>query len=582
MFLVMASRAGVAESPVLPHMRSMQLADLQMRAGWDGDGFQWHEDPEGWSLSQGLVAHGRPVPGVMRVEIVFRRQDMTMTARISSVAGVPVYYHESPSGGLVLGSRVQLLRGAGVPIEEDAAALPEFLTYRSLLAPATLFRNIKRVPQGGVLTCCFRAGRPDVRLASLADRLKPGNSNGGDLDGHVAALTGCLDQTIRPLAAIPDRVAMLLSGGIDSSILCRLAGRDLGLRNTISTGYSFESAAGNVERSYALSAAQAMGFNHTYYESTTPQYLAGLVESIALVEGPVNHLQSVCMHLMLKHGIDASRDVVLQGLGAGGCVGNFRNFLFLRDKPWARRLAAAPFFQLLSLVPPLTGRGGVFLGKLRDLRNPLPLDDPGNPIWKWHQYGDAEWVGRHFNVSPRDIAARHIERVRQLGAASLYDAWALYSLLSDEEATVAIWSLIADGNGKTFYFPFYDEAFLQYALQIPWSVKLGATENVLRKNIARGLGVPGFVLDRRKTGFGIRRDDWALEGGVFDPLARLAAGVVGGKEMQALRSRDPKKAMLFWNFVNYALWKRICIDGEPPQDLCAAITATAPAAGKAG
>jgi asparagine synthase (glutamine-hydrolysing) len=543
-----------------------------MQAGWDTDDFRWQEDADGWSLSQGISHHEHLVPAVKRVEIVFHRQDMTLTVRNSSVAGAPVYYCESPSGDLLLSSRVQGLRAAGMPIEENLAAVPEFMTYRCVLAPDTLFRNIKRLPQGGLLTCRLGGARPVLELISLVDRLKPGSEAGGDLAGHIAALTERLDKTLELLEPLRDHVTMLLSGGIDSSILCKLAGRRLGIRNTLSTGYPFESSDANVERRYALSAAQAMGFVHTYYESTTPDYLSGLIESIHLAESPVSHLQSVCMHLMLKEGVGPSQDVVLQGLGAGGCVGNFRNFLFLRDKRWARLMAVTPLFRLLQLIPSLTGRGGVFLGKLRDLRNRLPLDNPANPIWLWHQYGDADWVCRHFAVSRGDLAARHMDRVRQLGAESLYDLWALYSLMGDEEATVAIWSAIAAGNGKTFYFPFYDEAFLQQALRIPWSLKLGATENIVRKAMARNLGVPEFVLDRRKAGFGIRRDDWALEGGVLDPLARFVSGMVDKEALRALRSREPKKAMLFWNFVNYALWKRMCVDGESPQNLCAAMT----------
>ena len=568
MFLVMTSRAGIEGKPILSQTRSFRLADqTTVQVSWDGSDLEWKENSGGWTLRQGIYMHGGLVPGVMRVELEFHRQDMTLTTRVSSVSGVPVYYYESPSGDLVLGSRVQILREAGVPIEADAAVLPEYLTYRCLLAPATLFRNIKRVPQGGVLTFGFGAGRPDVRLVSLADRIKLGDRNEGDLARHAASLNDCVGETIKPLAAIPDHVAMLLSGGIDSSILCRHAERSLGLRDTVSTGYPFEDAAKDLERQYALTAAKAMGFNHRVYESTTPRYLAGLVESISLVEAPVSHLQSACMHLLVQEGIDASRNVVLQGLGAGGCVGNFRNFLFIRDKPWARLFATDPLFQLLKMVPSLTGRGRTLLGKLRDMRNRLPLDNPGNPIWKWHQYGDADWICSHFKVSPLDIAARHINRLNGLKAGSLYDTWALYSLLGDEEATLAIWSAIAAGSGKTFYFPFYDESFLQYAMSIPWSIKLGATENVIRKSMAREVGVPDFILNRRKAGFGIRRDDWALEGGVFDPFARLASDIVGEKEVRALRCRDPRKAMLFWNLLNYALWKRICVDGESPKSL---------------
>ena len=573
MFLVLASRSGEGLRPGLPSMRRIQLAGQTFWVGWDGNDFQWSEDPDGWTLRQEIFMPDRLAPGVVRVGIEFDRHTMTMMVRVSSVSGTPVYYHETPSGDLVIGSRVQLLRSVGVPIEEDASVLPEFLTYRCLLAPATLFRNIRRVPQGGVLTCTFGSGKPILRLTSLVDRLEVGTREEGTLGKHVVELTERVSRTLGPLKAMPGNVAMLLSGGIDSSILCRLGERNLGLHDTVSTGYPFESTSEDVERRYALTAAEAMGFDHRYYESTTPRYLAGLVEAIGIAEAPVSHLQSVCMHLLMREGIEASRSVVLQGLGAGGCVGNFRNFLSIRDKPWAKLMASAPFYHLLSLAPSLTGRGATLLGKLRDMRNRQPLDSPGNPIWKWHQYGDASWVCDHFNIAMRDITARHIDRVCGLRAGSLYDSWALYSLLGDEEATVAIWASLAAGSGKTFYFPFYDEDFIQYAMTIPWTSKLGATENVLRKSMARGLGVPDFILNRRKSGFGIRRDDWALEGGVFEPLAWLGCDMVDEKELAALRSREPGKAMLFWNLLNYALWKRICVDDASPESLCAEIAA---------
>lgn len=579
MFLIISSRSGVGLPPVFRYTRSLREADQLYSIGWDGPDFEWSEDAGGWSLRQGICVEGRLVPGVMRVEISFQHHSMTLTITNSSVSGGPIYYYESPAGDIIVGSRVQILRQAGVPIEADPAALPEFLAYRCVLAPATLFRSIKRVPHGGVLSCSFGAGRAGMRLSSLADRLMPGGVGERDLEGQVSTITERVSQAIHPLAAIPNHVAMLLSGGIDSSIICRLAERDLGLRETISTGYPFEADGEDVERRYALTASIAMRYDYRYYESTTPQYLAGLVEAIHLAEAPVSHLQSVCMHLLAKNGITSAHQVVLQGLGAGGCVGNFRNFLFLRDKPWARALAAPPLFQLLSAIPPLTGRGQTFLAKLRDLRKELPLDDPENPIWKWHQYGDVDWICSHYGITPGDVVARHRERVSALRAGSLYDTWALYSLLGDEEATLSIWSAMAEGTGKTFFFPFYDESFLQAVMSIPWSVKLGATENSLRKAMAKGLGVPDFILNRRKSGFGIRRSDWALEGGVFDPFVPLMSNVLGEKEIRDLRCREPGKAMLFWNYLNYALWKRLCVDGETVETLCGEITGRAEVSG---
>ena len=224
---------------------------------------------------------------------------------------------------------------------------------------------------------------------------------------------------------------------------------------------------------------------------------------------------------------------------------------------------------MLKLAPPLTGRGEAMLARLTDLRNRLPLGDPNNPIWAWHRYGNVDWICSRFGVSPSDIIARHVDCVQRLHADTLYEVWARYALAGDEEATLAIFSKISTASGRIGIFPYYDKDFLKCAELIPWSMKMAKPENNFRKSIARSIGVPELIINRRKTGFGIRSDDWALEGGPFDPVARLAEDIVGREELRAVRSRDRADAMTFWGLINYALWKRICVNGESASDLAA-------------
>ena len=209
----------------------------------------------------------------------------------------------------------------------------------------------------------------------------------------------------------------------------------------------------------------------------------------------------------------------------------------------------------------------------------MPLSDPANPIWAWHRQGDIDWICSRFNVTPSDIISRHIDCVQRLHTDSIYDTWARYALVGDEEATLAIFSMVSAANGRIGIFPYYDETFLKCADSIPWSVRMAPPENGLRKAFAQAVGVPEFILNRRKAGFGIRSDNWALEGGPFEGVARIAADVVGRDEIRAVRSREPGKAMIFWNLLNYALWKRICVNGESPGDLAAEIASVSPTTG---
>jgi hypothetical protein len=63
--------------------------------------------------------------------------------------------------------------------------------------------------------------------------------------------------------------------------------------------------------------------------------------------------------------------------------------------------------------------------------------------------------------------------------------------------------------------------------------------------------------------FGIHPDRWVKKGGVFEPLIPLASKVFDEKEIRKMQSTESKKAMTYWNMLNYAVWKRLCINDEP-------------------
>jgi hypothetical protein len=88
-------------------------------------------------------------------------------------------------------------------------------------------------------------------------------------------------------------------------------------------------------------------------------------------------------------------------------------------------------------------------------------------------------------------------------------------------------------------------------------------ENILRKTLARQCHVPDFIINRPKIGFGTKSNQWAKKGSVFEPLVPLVSKVFEEKDIKVMQSTEPKKAMIFWNMLNYAIWKRLHIQNEP-------------------
>jgi asparagine synthase (glutamine-hydrolysing) len=481
----------------------------------------------------------------------------------SSMLGLPLYYTVDRRGDFYCSTHIKLLREVGVEIAENRDALPEFFIYRCVMPPTTLYKGIRRILHAGSVELALDGNRWSLSRESPPEWIQDeGDGLRGSFDDHLVELTSLVSGAIRSIPDDEHDIASLMSGGIDSSITSQLCSKEKDANSTFSTSYPFESEQLEMERPYAESAAKAMGFHHKHYVPTVAEYRASILESIAFAEEPVHHLQTACLNVMFGKGIPHDKSTLVQGLGAGGAFGNFRNHLYMLDKPLYQALRTPMGYPLVKLVSSLTGRGHSLLGNLNNLRDKSSHEDYRNPLWKWHQYGDVDWVCQHFDVSPKAIIASQKLTMQKVEARSLYHAWASYSLLGDEDITLTLWSKIAHGNSRHLYSPFYEADVLRYAFAMPWKQKLQKPENCVRKSIAERVGVPDFVIQRRKTGFGIKRNDWAVEGSIFDPLVSLAAKVIDAEEIRQMRTREPSQAMIFWNMLNYALWKRLCIDGE--------------------
>ena len=455
-----------------------------------------------------------------------------------------------------------MLRKAGVPIQENSEMLPEFFVYRNVMPPNTLYKDINHLFLGGRLQigildtkcvikslCHYEAPDQDRKIKSIIHSSKK--------------MYDYLSESIGRLNSCKEEIAVLLSGGIDSSVITSICKSKFSINESYSTGYPFEEPEFNFEKQYALSAAKALGTNHHYYEPSTQEYLIGFLEAISQAEEPLHHLQSVLLHLLFKKGVPQDKKIIVHGQGAGFSFGNVINYLYRKDKIITKLFSKHPLKEIYISLSKLSGKGRGYIQSLNQSTLTYSLFDPRNPIWAWHNFGSERWTCDYFNVTERDIIKRRYDFIKQFDNKSIYDIWSLYSLLGDEDITLPIWCKLGEGNNKILYTPFYDLNVLNYVFSIPWKLKLKKPGNILRKEIARRSNIPEFIITRPKRSFGIRNEFWSEKGGVFEPLTPLASKVFDEKQIRDMQSLDPKKAMTFWNILNYAIWKRLCINNEP-------------------
>jgi asparagine synthase (glutamine-hydrolysing) len=485
----------------------------------------------------------------------------------ATISGRPVYYHLGSNGEFFVSTHIRLLRQAGVVIHENAEVVPELLIYRTVAPPRTLYRAIKQLPAAGQILA--QIGEHGCSLTvSTGYSLPDGMGKDHDEADISTRVTEFLRDAVGRLKPASPSVATLLSGGVDSSILCRLAEQQLDSYDTYSSSYPFEDPEKDFEKTYALSAAAALSTRHNFFVPNSLDFVKGVVEGLWNAETPLDHLQSVLLHLLFKHAIPSHLNRVIHGAVAEAAWGTETHMTLGRaGTPRQELLSTGAALTMLRMVgafwpKALAVREGVETVK----RFGLPLSSPQHPLWGVGAYGDPDWVQAHYRVSAEDIIRPRYANLQSFVQRPIDDVLALYSFNCQVATNVALWSKLAEGHGKIAYYPFADRDLLDFAFSIPWKLKLRSAKRFLRES-GRALGIPDAILDRPKRSFGINSNRWAETGGVLEPLIPVAAKVVDIDELRSLQGRASRPAMTLWSLLNYALLKRLFILNEPPDVL---------------
>lgn len=543
------------------------------------DGFLSKRIPleNGFAVIESPLTNASRYPDILFSEFTYSSRSGYVDISKSTISGRPIYYCLDPNGVFFCSTHIRLLREAGVIIEENTKALPEFFMYRYVIPPQTLYKNIMQVPAGGRLRIKL-ASTFEIRLCERFTPAVPKESERFSSIDTVA--TGILDLmrgTCEKLKPANQTVDVLLSGGLDSSILFKIYQDSFDVKKTYSTGYPFEDPENDLEKEYAFSAARAMGVNHDYYRASTEEYLHGILQAVSIAEEPLHHLQSVLLHLLFEKHLPKKKSILVCGMGADGVFGSdlhnrlFRNYS-AKDAWWLALFSTPPFINFLAALSRIAGRGKGIIRRL--YQNPasrVPLTDVDHVVWLSGKYGDEEWVQNYFHVSREDIILNRYDAIRSYRHRSVSDILSILSFLGSASVTENIWTKLAEAQKKVMFYPFTDLDMMHYAFSVPWDVKLSSPKGILRQ-VARILSIPEHIVSRPKCSFGIGEDKWAEPDSVFEPMIPLMTKVFDEAQIRLLQTPQHHKAMTFWNILNYAIWKRLCVDDEPLEVLDAELT----------
>jgi len=419
--------------------------------------------------------------------------------------GIKPLYYRDVGGELAFASELDALpRG-----ELDPDAIEAFLAFNAIPAPLSIYREIRKLPPGHLLT--WQAGVVKLERFARPGPLPPRH----DAD-EAELLEECrarLRDSVRAHLVADVPVGVLLSGGVDSGALAALAAEEsTGPVRTFSIGFeeaSFDELAG------ARSVAERYGTQHR--ELVLRPDAALLLPALAAAfDEPFGDSSALPTYLVSKLAAEDVK-VALSGEGGDELFGGY--YTYVADQLAARlgglARTAGP---LVERLPTSTARASFDLKAKRFVRSAhLP------PLERHHGWKEilapavrAELTGRTSGFDPVDLLrARYAETEGHEQLTRLQDVdfgtYLVDDLLVKTDRASMAWSLEAR-------VPFLDTVVSNFAFSLPVRHKVRGLEK--KRLLRRALEplLPHAVVHGRKRGFSIPAAAWLR--GELAPFAR--------------------------------------------------------------
>jgi asparagine synthase (glutamine-hydrolysing) len=255
----------------------------------------------------------------------------------------PLYYFESAAGPVFASELRALLRHPGAPTAVDPRALVRYLLFHAVPAPLAMVAGVGKVPPGAWIEWGPHGRREGVHWRLPLAEPPDGDASPAQLEARVeAALTAAVERRLR---STDQPLGVLLSGGLDSSLVAALAARlHAGPFPTFSAGFhdpDFD------ETVHAERVARHLGTEHHAVRLTGPA-MAGLLEEVLprvdepLADSSLLPTVAVCR----LAGLHVRG--VLSGDGADELFMGYRFFQGARALRWVEAVLPGPLRSLAA------------------------------------------------------------------------------------------------------------------------------------------------------------------------------------------------------------------------------------------
>lgn len=404
--------------------------------------------------------------------------------------GIKPLYLAELGGALAFASELRPLLALGASAEEDEDALAGYAALGWISGEATGVQGVRRLLPGRVLV------REDaaVRERRYWEPVPPVNR---------VPLAETLGDAVRLHLRSDVPLAVLLSGGLDSSLIAALAARALDepLR-TFSVGFA---EAEYDERGHARAVAAAIGSRHEELLVET-RVADDLPEIAASLEAPLADGAAIPLWYLCR-AVAAEVKVALAGDGGDEVFGGYSRYAW--DARAARLGPLRGLSGLLGRLPHGSGRKDVVRRTAKLLRHAGRPEAERYAAWFGSEQGSA-WFERLFADAPSGLTP--------LGRLQYVD---LGAMLADDLMLKA--DKLSMAHSLELRVPFLDHEVVRAGLFLGDREKVRGvrTKVAIRRLVAELL--PAEIARRPKQGFDVPLDRW-LRGELRDLAGDALSG----------------------------------------------------------
>lgn len=487
----------------------------------------------------------------------------------------PLYYVHRDDGSLFFGSEIKALLEAGaVRPEINYAVLSDYLANHAPSGEETLFRGVKRLLPGHVLT--WRDGEVTIRRYWDVDFSKD-DSEIRDDKTYIKQWSDLFRESVRLRLMADVPLGMFLSGGIDSSAIAAMMSTMVSEPiKTFSVAFA-EREANELE--YARLVADAYKTNHHEIVVSPEQFFEALPRLVWHEDEPLAHPSSVALYFV-SHLASQHVKVVLTGEGSDEMLAGYGRY---RRTLWNLSLGRrynklTPSFARDALRSQIENT--LPAGRLRQklMRTFLVLSPELESIYfdnfavfpspmQQHMF-TRETRERMHGIDPYVELRRVLARAKDM---SLLDGLLYADIKTYLHELLMKQDQMSMATSIESRVPFLDQKLVEFTARMPDTMKLrGATTKYVLRESMKGV-LPEKILTRSKMGFPVPIGRWfrgpfksVIDEYVLSERA-LARGIFAPDFVRQIVSRHEAgedHSERLWSLLNFEIWQRQFFDGE--------------------